>query len=517
MVDSRSDLVRRVGFMVLAVAWTTALAQAAPIGSETGAARRLADGEEYSLPTGDLVAIGAQLFSASWTREEGAGRPLTKGTGEPLSDPSRSLSFPFGFNRISAPDANSCAGCHNLPFPGGGGDIVANVFVLAQRFDFATFDENDPVPLRGAVDESGRRPLLQDIGNSRGTVGMFGAGYIELLARAMTAELRAQRDALSPGGSVALQALGVGFGRLSRLPDGSYDTSAVQGLPAISLAGTPPNLIVRPFHQVGAVVSIRQFTNNAMNHHHGIQSTERFGSGDPDGDGFVEELSRAEVTAVSVFQATLQAPGRVIPRNATLRAAVGRGERLFVDVGCGECHRPSLPLADSRYTEPNPYNPTGNLRRGDVSAPLSIDLNDPTLPGIRLRAGKDGITHVPAYTDLRLHRIYDSGDPNCESLNQSNGALHSESCAFLTRKLWGAASEPGYGHHGQFTTLREAGEAHVGEATAVISRFWSRTDADRDDIIEFLKSLRTLPETVKAPVVDDRLVPIPWHPVNTHR
>jgi CxxC motif-containing protein (DUF1111 family) len=264
-------------------------------------------------------------------------------------------------------------------------------------------------------------------------------------------------------------------------------------------------------------VSIRQFTNNAMNHHHGIQTTERFGAVDADGDGFVDEMSRAEVTAVSVFQATLQVPGRMIPRDQTLRAAVGRGERLFIDVGCGECHRPSLPLADTVYTEPNPYNPPGNLRPADVSAPLSIDLNDPRLPGIRLRAGKDGITRVPAYTDLRLHRIYESGDPNCESLNQSNGSLHSESCWFLTRKLWGVASEPGYGHHGQFTTLREAVEAHSGEATPVMSNFWARSNADRDDVIEFLKSLRTFPDTVTAAAVDDRLVPTTWPAPGTRR
>jgi hypothetical protein len=248
MCGNKSGLPKVVGLVALAAFCNLAVAQSSQIGSERGANRRLADGEEYSLPTAELVDVGRQLFVASWTREEGAGRPLSKGTGDPLSDPSRSLIFPFGFNRISAPDANSCAGCHNLPFPGGGGDIVANVFVLAQRFDFATFDENDPVPLRGAVDENGGRSRLQDVGNSRGTVGMFGAGYVELLARAMTASLQAQRDALSPGGSVALQALGVGFGRLSRRADGTFDTSAVEGLPAIRLTGSPPNLIVRPFH-----------------------------------------------------------------------------------------------------------------------------------------------------------------------------------------------------------------------------------------------------------------------------
>jgi hypothetical protein len=50
-----------------------------------------------------------------------------------------------------------------------------------------------------------------------------------------------------------------------------------------------------PFHQAGAVVSLRQFTNNAFNQHHGIQSEERFGLGvDEDGDGFANELTRAD-------------------------------------------------------------------------------------------------------------------------------------------------------------------------------------------------------------------------------
>lgn len=71
---------------------------------------------------------------------------------------------------------------------------------------------------------------------------------------------------------------------------------------------------IKPNHQAEAVVSIREFANNAFNHHHDIQSTERFGAGtDPYGDGFTNELTRANVTAASNFQATLAVPGRVIP------------------------------------------------------------------------------------------------------------------------------------------------------------------------------------------------------------
>src|SRR5205823_11984995 len=130
--------------------------------------------------------------------------------------------------------------------------------------------------------------------------------------------------------------------------NGSWITAGVQGIAAPSLATTGPNrpsLIIRPFHRAGNVVSIRQFSNNAFNHHHGIQSTERFGIGtDPDGDGFVNEMTRADVTAVSLFQATLAVPGRVIPNDPEIEAAVTTGESRFASIGCTSCHVPALPL-----------------------------------------------------------------------------------------------------------------------------------------------------------------------------
>ena len=125
------------------------------IGKEVAVPRHLQDGEEYQRPIKALLDFGRTLFTARWTSQEGAGRPLTKGTGAPLSDPQDPLVFPRNFNRISAPDTNSCAGCHNTPDVGGGGDIVGNVFVLGQRFDFATFNLLDTIPTKGAVDERG--------------------------------------------------------------------------------------------------------------------------------------------------------------------------------------------------------------------------------------------------------------------------------------------------------------------------------------------------------------------------
>ena len=354
---------------------------------------------------------------------------------------------------------------------------------------------------------------------------MYGSGYIELLAREMTVELQAQRDALGHREAVELRSKGVSFGTLARWTDGSWDTSRVEGLPAPSLESTgpddPPSLILLPFHQAGAVVSLRQFSNNAFNHHHGIQTAERFGAGlDPDGDGFADEMTRADVTAVSMFQATMAVPGRVIPRDPEIERAVFIGERTFESIGCARCHIPALPLESSVFVEPNPFNPPGNLQPGDAP-PLEIDLNSQRLPWPRLesssKAGGAGVTWVPAYTDFKLHDICAGpDDPNGEPLDMHASAGSEEFFAgnreFLTRKLWGTANEPPYFHHGQFTTLREAILAHAGESLAERRAFQALSEYRRDAVVEFLKTLQVLPPGTRHLFVDENGDPRDWPP-----
>ena len=492
---------------------TTALPQ---IGREVAIATHLNDGEEFQLSTKDLIAFGKSLFTAVWTSQEGGGRPLTKGTGSALTDLSAPLLFPRNFNRISAPDSNSCAGCHNKPAVGGGGDIVANVFVLGQRFDFATFDVTDSIPTKDDVDESGNHVVLQSIADSRKTIAMNGSGFIEMLARQVTADLQAARDMTPAGGSMPLLSKGISFGTIKRNLDGTWNTIQVSGIPGPSLVTTgandPPSLIIRPFHQSGNVISLRQFTNNAFNHHHGMQSEERFGIGiDADGDGFVNELTRADITATTIFQATLAVPGRMINDDSTIEAAVINGEHKFAQAGCTGCHIPSLPLTNNGwvFSEPSPYNPTGNLQTGGSVPSLLVDLTRNDLPTPRLKV-ENGVVNVPAYTDLRLHDITSGpGDPNREVLNQNAPAGSAPFFAgngrFITRKLWGVSNQHTFGHHGQFTTMREAVlMGHNGEAAASRTSFSSLSAYDQDSIIEFLKSLQILPEGTHSLCVNQK-------------
>lgn len=495
------------------------------LGREVAVDRSLENGDEFTLPLKALIDHGRLLFNANWTVQEGAGRPGLKGTGAPLSDPDSTLNFPFNFNRVSGPDANSCGGCHNMPRSGGGGDFVTNVSVLGQRFDFATFDLfdefEDDFTTRGTFDENGVPVTLQTIANSRATLGMFGAGYIEMLARQMTADLQAIRDSLAPGDSAELVTKDVDFGVLSRLSDGRWDTSETEGFVAASLASSgsddPPSLIIRPFHQASAVVSLRQFSNNALNHHHGIQSAERFGMVDADGDGHDNNLTQADITALTLYQAQLAAPGRVIPRNVFIEHAVRNGEQLFVDIGCSDCHRPALPLTEDGFVfaEPNPYNPSGNLQPGQAPQ-FGVDLSDPRLDQPRLGVDTgSNVIWVPAFTDLKVHDITSGpDDPNCEPLNMNavpgSAEFHAGNCRFLTKKLWGVANEPPFFHHGLFTTMREAIEAHRGDAIDAYQNWLELDDYGRDSIIEFLKTLQVLPRDTPALTVDQKYQPRNW-------
>jgi hypothetical protein len=421
---------------------------------------------------------------------------------------------------------------------------VTEVFVLAQRFDRLTFDPSDGITTRGAVDEAGKLVTIENATNDRKTIGMNGSGYIEMLARQMTADLKAERDATAPGHSKLLMSKGISFGVLTHNADGTWNTSGVQGLPAPSLTSqgaTTPSLIIRPLHQVGNIVSLRQFSNNAFNHHHGMQSEERFGlNADPDGDGVSNELTVADLTAVAMYQATLAVPGRVIPNDPAVERANLKGEAAFNTIGCASCHA-TLPLYSNSnpglagksgwiYFEPNPYNPatgpnTPNLQLGlenyPVSAPpLTVDLTSDALPLPRLRA-HHGVLMVPAYTDLKLHDISATSDPatdpECEPLDQNQPAgsplFFAGNCKFITRKLWGFYNQGGaFMHHGKFTTVREAIEAHHGEALAQRLAFDDLPAHLQDDLIEFLKSLQVLPQGSKSLAIDEHGNPKRWPP-----
>jgi CxxC motif-containing protein (DUF1111 family) len=443
-----------------------------------------ADVEAGDYTADTMFQLGKVLFNANFSTLDGAGRPATNGTGA-SRDPEVA---PHNFNRVSGPDANSCAGCHNVPRSGGGGDNVANVFVLGQALPFVNFDGDGG---DGFTDHT-----LESVANERNTLGMFGAGFIEMLAREMTTDLHALRtqalaDAALAGAdvTVALETKGVSFGSLTAHSTGTLDTTGVEGVNA--------DLVVRPFHQKGVVVSLREFTNNAMNHHHGIQPVERFGLGvDHDQDAMADELSVGDVTATAIYQALLPVPGRRMPSDPAERASVDHGEGVFGSIGCAVCHVPTLQLANPLFSEPNPFNPAGNLQLADVSAPFVADLTA-VGPGPHLQRELDGSVLVPAFTDLKRH------DMGVELDNEAEIQGGVPTNQFLTKKLWGFANEPPYLHNGRALTIDEAIQKHGGEGAAARAAYNALSAEHRRSVVDFLKTLQVLPEDSPLEVEDE--------------
>jgi hypothetical protein len=530
-VKGSRSLVGLVALGSMLLAWRPAAQlrdPKSPVGRESAVPHHLQNGDEFTLPLDALIEAGKALFTANWTADDGGGRPLTKGTGKSLGDRAQPLTGSRAFNRVSGPDANSCQGCHNRPdgVAGGAGDFVSNAFELAHRFDFVTFDGRDGKATGGPLHEPKPAVSLPTVRNARSTPSLFGAGYLEMLARQITEDLQRARDTMAPGQSKALVSTGISFGRLVRRPDGTWNTAAVEGLPPQSLvpagASGKPSLIVRPWHQSGTTVSLRDFTNTTYNQHLGIQTTERFGVGtDPDGDGVINEMTRADVTAVTVFQATLPVPGRVIPNDPDVEHAVLSGERLFDEIHCTGCHVPALRLERRGwvYSEPGPFNPPSSAQRRAVRV-LDVDLTSEALPLPRLAPSHADptVVAVPAYTDFKLHDITDPADETAKEpldMNQPIGSakLLAGNRRFLTRRLWGVASQPTHFHHGLFTTMRQAVLAHSGEALAERQAFQRLGTDDQDALIEVLKSLQMLPPGTKALVVDEHHQPRVWPPV----
>ena len=415
-----------------------------------------------------LIARGRELFKAKFTTVDGAGRPKATQAIIPTK-------LKHGVNvmsRTSGPDSNSCFGCHNDPIEGGSGDFVSNAFV-SEGFESAQFDNTDP-----------------SFSSERHTIALTGAGLVELLAREMTADLQAERaDAVTRArneGSdqrVDLVSKGVRFGAIEAHADGTVDLD--------SLEGVDSDLIIRPFSRKGVFTSLRQFTINALNVHHGMEAAERFGvrwtgSHDFDESGAPDAVTPGDVSALVAFQATLPPPTVKSDLPDDWRAAAAEGAKQFQAVGCASCHVETLPLKSLVFTDPAPYDMAGTLRASEVKTPIAIDLS--TFPFAKqLKKNDKGEWLIPLYSDLKRHLIVDS---EVDALGDELQAQRFvERDVFLTPRLWGVGSTAPYGHRGDFRMLDEIIAAHGGEGRFSRDAYLALDSDKRDDVVAFLRSL----------------------------
>jgi hypothetical protein len=358
--------------------------------------------------------------------------------------------------RVNGLDGQSCLECHSIvshrSVPavfgvGGVGGAVSNAIFQPTVID---------------VSDSARAGFASFDGRFINPPFLFGSGAIQLLANEMTEELQALKAAAvaEPGVWISLASKGVDFGSL-RWAGGAFDTSRVEGI--------DDDLVVRPFGRKGEFGSVRGFDLAALQFHFGVQSVEEVGA-DVDDDGVANEIRVGEVSALEIFNTNLEPP-RQIPLGQSAR----RGEKLFHETGCAECHKPTL-RTDSRrlaYRFPEvPTDPRANVY-------YEVDLSgSPT----RFRKIPGGGITVPLFADLKRH---DMGPELAESFGSE---LDSE---FTTARLWGVWDTAPYLRDGRATTVLEAILMHGGEAADARDAFAWLAQADKGRVLAFLRSLRT--------------------------
>jgi len=414
--------------------------------------------ESGSMALDDIRRAGLKIFSTPFNKLDGYGDgPMNPANSkDPGGRPT--LGDNGTFLRVNGLDGQSCLECHsivsNASVPakfgiGGVGGSVSNAI-----FQPTLIDVSDDLHLNQAA-MNGRfinPPFL------------FGSGGIELIAKEMTSDLQALKDVArgNPGTAVELETKGINFGVL--VYDGtSFDVTGVEGLDA--------DLVVKPFGRKGEFATVRAFDLGAMMFHLGMQPVELVGKDiDNDNDGVANEVLTGELSALSIFNTTLERPYREHGQKST-----AAGLRLFRLLGCASCHRPTL-ASNSQvlsYSFPEVAD--------DPSANIYYEVNL-TKTAANFHKAKTGGIEVPLFADLKRH---DMGAGLAEYFGNPLDSY------FTTARLWGVADSAPYLHDGRALTLSDAILMHGGEARPARSRYARLAESDKAKLLEFLLSLRT--------------------------
>ena len=415
------------------------------------------------------IRRGRQLFQRKFTMAQGIGSRTGDGTGKIEIDGS-----------IGAGMADSCAACHGRPrgAAGFGGDVFT-------------------------------RP------DSRDAPHLFGLGLQEMLADEITQGLRAIRTAASARAQASgvsqtrpLRSKGIAYGFITAHPDGTIDTTAVEGV--------NDDLRVRPFFAEGTTISIREFIVGAFNVEMGLEAADpdllaasggadvRTPSGmllsgsiddieappansvteNPDADGVINEIPTSIVDHLEFYLLNYFKPGRYQQTRG-----VQRGRRSFHRIGCTECHRSNLRIENDRRvadvsTEFNRDEPGFNRLFATASGRFDEVDDKSGFATLKLPQGRSFMVEG-IFTDFKRHDL----GPNFHEVNFDG----TTTTYFMTEPLWGVGSTAPYGHDGRSINLEEVILRHGGEARSSRNRYARLSAGGRRQVLQFLRSLVLFP------------------------
>jgi hypothetical protein len=418
------------------------------------------------------VRRGRQLFQRKFTMEQGIGpRVNFDSSGDIMAN-----------GALGAGASDSCSSCHGRPrgSAGFGGDVVT-------------------------------RP------DSRNAPHLFGAGLREMLGDEITTDLRATRTLAARAArfsqravSLPLFSKGISYGWIRALPDGSFDTTRVDGVNA--------DLRVRPFFAEGREFSLRAFAVGAFNDEMGMPSPDPVlcAASDPlapvavttpaglkldpaldtikrpptcdpnddnDHDTVVDEIDPALLDYMETYLLNYFKPGI---GKVTRRSEQGRA--LMDGVGCTSCHVAELRInRDRRVADlDTKYDTTrGIFNQLYASATTLFNVVDDgnTYPKLLPKQLPFVVNNL--FTDFKRH---DLGVAFHE--RNYDGSLQTQ---FMTAPLWGVGTKAPYGHDGRSVTLDDAILRHGGEAQASRDAYAALGEDRQHKIIDFLQTLVLFP------------------------
>jgi hypothetical protein len=419
------------------------------------------------------IRRGRQLFQRKFTANQGFGpRVNDDSVGNIHTNPA-----------LGAGLVDSCAGCHGRPrgSAGFGGDVAT-------------------------------RP------DSRDAPHLFGLGLKEMLADEITHDLRAIRtQALQQAAQShhtvirPLVSKGIKYGFIKALPNGTVDTSLVEGVNA--------DLRVRPFFFQGGEFSIRAFAVGAFKDEMGLETVDPIlcAASDPahpvktesvaglvfdpaldtikrpptctvtqdnDGDGVSNEIDAALLDYMEFYLLNYFKPGTGEMSQRTER----EGARLLHSIGCTSCHVQNLTInADRRVADlETQFDPQRGIfnRLFATATTLFTSVNDgQPYPLLLPQEGSFLVRNI--FTDFKRHDL----GPAFHERNY-NGTLQTQ---FLTTPLWGVGSTPPYGHDGRSMSLKEVILRHGGEAQLARQKFARLEADDQQRILDYLSALILFP------------------------
>jgi len=348
-----------------------------------------------------------------------------------------------------------CAACHEQPVIGGSAPRYRDFFLAGDTLDDGSFL---PGPHGGVLTSYGlgaapTRPLYGDEVDTiahRNAIPFFGVG---LIAELDEVSILANAD-----------------------PD-DLDADGISGRPNYDRG------FIGRFGRKSQTVSIEGFIRGPLNNHLGITS-------DP--------LTDAQKNALPVPSAALEATVRAAGLGL-FRQAAAPDEPLTDDDDAPDPELSSQDLFDlvsfaMLLAAPDPEPPTEQTRAGLASfeAIGCADCHVATLEGPR------GL--LPLYSDLLLH---DMGPELADGIPQglASGA------EFRTQPLWGIAAVSPYLHDGRADTLEAAIRWHGGEAEPSRVAYEALAEAEREALLEFLRSLGGREQTSEGLLPPDALVP----------